>query len=746
MALLLLFPLSAGAQSNVRISGKVFDTETGAPIAGATVTVFSTAFRTITDEYGTFSFADLPEATYSIQVTCIGYGDHTDSDIRVKPDITIHRDIRLRPRVYHLGSLSVRDTRPPLSSDRVIVLNNDDIRNTRARDIPDVLTTVEGVLVQKTGGAGGRTEVKIRGGDAEQVLVLVDGQRINPSGTGTADVSTIPLDMVEKIEIHKGGASAEYGPDAFAGVISITTIQHRTDEPLQITAGRDWGQWKGEQYHLVVQNPIPLATWTGKFGYSLDQSVGDFAYAYSVPPRDNVYTGDRSNNQSEIYNYFASGSYRAAEKISIGYSGQYYRGRRGLPGWASKPNEFAQSVDRRALISTTVIYQPITEHGYTLESGYSHFEQHFYDRKTMPVPLQFDSRFDNDIITIKHTQRHHFLEGQTIRTGMEYRRDNFDHEDARYEFNSMGRSHRDNAAAFVSVSHGFDLSKYKLAETVALNAALRYDWTETRKDSTGWQDTVTTNSVSSWSPKVGLAVSGGKRLTYVLRASYGRSLRIPSINALFWKGDARSGGNPGLRPEKSEHSEAGLELSTEIGSIVISGGMTYFHSFLTDLIIWTTSMNVWRPENLQKAQITGHEDFLKLSAFDGKISLMYQNTITTAKNKDTAHTVAGRDLVFTPHYLTSLTARFDLKYVSGSYAIRWCDRAYTNEANTSYYDAYRVDDLTVGVRYDPTSTIELSADVTINNIRDVDYVLITHYPMPGREWRFGIGITFGLEK
>ena len=529
-------------------------------------------------------------------------------------------------------------------------------------------------------------------------------------------------------------------------MVSIITVRQETDDPLRVTAGRDWGRWKGERYRLVVQNPISISNWTGKFGYSLDQSVGDFSYAYSVPPRDNVYTGDRANNQADVYNYFASGSYRATEEISIGYSGQYYRGRRGLPGWASKPNEYAQSVDRRALVSTTVTYQPTSKHGYTLESGFSHFEQNFHDRESYPAPLQFDSRFDNDIITVKHTGRHHFLQGQTIRTGLEYRRDNFDHEDALYAFNSMGKSHRDNAAAFASINHGFDLSRWKLAETIAFDAALRYDWTETRKDSTSWQDTVTTNSVSSWSPKIGLALSGGKQLAYVIRASYGKSLRIPSINALFWQGDARSGGNPGLRPEKSEHSEAGLELSTEIGPVTLSGGMTYFHSFLTDLIVWTTSMNVWRPENLQKAQITGHEDFLKLSACDGIFSLLYQNTITTAKNKDTAHTVSNRDLVFTPHYLTSLTARFDLKYISGSYAIRWCDRAYTNEANTSYYDAYRVDDLSIAAHYAVTPTVRLTADMTINNIRDVDYVLITHYPMPGREWRFGIGITYGLEK
>lgn len=741
----LSFPITISAQSNVRIAGRIFDAETGAPIVGATVTVTATAYQTITDEYGAFSLADLPEAVYTLRITCIGYQDHTEPEIRVKTDVTARCDIHLQRQVYYLGRISVRDKRPPLSSDRVTVIDKSTILNTRARDIPDLLSTVEGVFVQQAGTAGGRTEIKIRGGDAKQVLVLVDGQRINPSGTGTVDLSTIPLEMVEQIEIHKGGASAEYGPDALAGVVSITTTRNRHDDNLMINAGRSWGRWKGEKYSLTVQNPISVSAWNGKFGYTLEQSIGDFHFDYSVPPRNNVYIGDRINNQTDIYNYFASGSYHASERINLTYSGQYYRGRRGLPGWASKQNENAQSVDRRALFSTALGYLAGSEHNYRLEAGFSRFSQHYYDCETFPAPVQFDGRFDNDIITIKHTQQHQFLKGQTIRSGLEYRRDRFDHEDRLRPHNTMGESERDNAAVFTSINHGLDVSRIKLVETISMDAAVRFDWTETRKDSTGWQDTVTTNSVSSWSPKIGLALSGGKRLSYVVRVSYGKSLRVPSMNALFWKGDIRSGGNPGLKPEKSEHSEAGFELTAEPGPFVLSGGMTYFHSFLTDLIVWAPSMNVWRPENLQKAQITGHEDFIKLSVFDKKFSLLYQNTITTAKNKDTVHTVYNMDLVFTPHYLTSLTARIDFEYLHGSYAIRWCDRAYTNEANTSYYDAYRIDDLNIGARYRPVANLELTADLTINNIRDVDYVLITHYPMPGRDWRFGIGITYGLE-
>jgi vitamin B12 transporter len=60
------------------------------------------------------------------------------------------------------------------------------------------------------------------------------------------------------------------------------------------------------------------------------------------------------------------------------------------------------------------------------------------------------------------------------------------------------------------------------------------------------------------------------------------------MNALFWKNDIRSQGNPDLKPERSEHSDAGFEISLD-KPIKISAGMTYFHSHVNDIIIWRPS-------------------------------------------------------------------------------------------------------------------------------------------------------------
>ena len=68
------------------------------------------------------------------------------------------------------------------------------------------------------GGLGQFSTVSIRGSSAEQVLVLLDGVRLNTGGGGSVDFSTIPLDSIERIEVIRGGGTTLYGSDAIGGV------------------------------------------------------------------------------------------------------------------------------------------------------------------------------------------------------------------------------------------------------------------------------------------------------------------------------------------------------------------------------------------------------------------------------------------------------------------------------------------------------------------------------------------------
>jgi outer membrane receptor for ferrienterochelin and colicins len=110
-------------------------------------------------------------------------------------------------------------------SDTVVVtevVTRDQIEAAGAEDASQVLDAMTGVEIVRTfRGAG----VRMQGLDSEYVLVLIDGQRVIGRRDGVLDLSRIPAERIERIEVVKGAASALYGSDAIAGVINIITRQ-----------------------------------------------------------------------------------------------------------------------------------------------------------------------------------------------------------------------------------------------------------------------------------------------------------------------------------------------------------------------------------------------------------------------------------------------------------------------------------------------------------------------------------------
>lgn len=729
------------AQSNTKLKGHVFDSDIGAPVQGAVVELPGTGYKALTDKFGWFGFNNLPTGEYTLAVSAIGYESFTEKDIRIITDVTQQVNVRLCRKTYYLGRFTVKAKRVQSSTDKVEVILKDHIEKTGARNLPDLLETVHGVFIQKMGVSGGKSQIRIRGSTPGQVLVLLDGQKVNPSGDGVADLSTIPIEIVERIEIHKGGASAEFGANALGGVLNIVTQKEALSNHLSVTAGRTWGKWMTKCYDFAVSDPISSASFSSKFACQLRQSNGDFDYSYEVHPNPVSYEGNRSNNQMNSYNYFASGIYQFNERLKLAYSGQYYHSESGLPGRASNENMYAASDDSRKLLNTSLKYEKPFHCNARLDLAFSRFEQHFLDEKSI---MKFNGEYINDIFTARHSQQHAVWNGNQARLGAKFQRDILYHTDYHRPQMSMGKTIRDNFALFFSDVQRFDVSRFLIIDDIAFDGSLCFDRSKTQKDSTSWHDTVKTNSVEYWSPKIGVAVSKGERFSYTMRGSYGKSFGLPTINALFWKGDARSRGNPGLKPEKSEHSEAGIELEGALGSLCFSGGLTYFHSRVKDLVVWLPRSGVWQPVNMEKSQITGHEDFIKLDLFDKTLSVMYQNTITTALNKSPGHTMYNKRLVFCPHYITSVTSRCDFHFLNISYSIRWVDRAYTNTSNTKYYNSYRIDDLHIGLKFDIARIWRVTAGYDLNNVWDESYVLMTHYPMPGREWNIELKIAYGI--
>ena len=117
----------------------------------------------------------------------------------------------------------------------VTVIGREELENQQASDLLPVLERAPGVTVSRNGPIGGFSAVRIRGSEAEQVLVLIDGVRVNdPSSPGGGfDFSNAVAGNVRKVELLRGSNSVVWGSQAVGGVIALTTGNEGEDVTLR---------------------------------------------------------------------------------------------------------------------------------------------------------------------------------------------------------------------------------------------------------------------------------------------------------------------------------------------------------------------------------------------------------------------------------------------------------------------------------------------------------------------------------
>ena len=113
------------------------------------------------------------------------------------------------------------------------ILNKETIVNSRAIFIPEILKRIPGVAISRSGPIGTARQARIRGAEANHVLVLIDGIEANDLAAGSEfDFSHLFLSNIEKIEVMRGAQSTLWGSDALAGVINIITDNATEDRQI----------------------------------------------------------------------------------------------------------------------------------------------------------------------------------------------------------------------------------------------------------------------------------------------------------------------------------------------------------------------------------------------------------------------------------------------------------------------------------------------------------------------------------
>lgn len=162
----------------------------------------------------------------------------------------------------------------------VSVLSRREIEQLNPTTMVDVLRSVPGLHITETGGPGASANVRLRGANSGQTLVLIDGARVNdPSGaSGDFDFSMISPALIERIEVLRGPQSALYGSDAIGGVINIITKRGRGPMTIatQVEAG-SYGTVSGSASMFGASGP-----WRYAFGGNGQRSDGFSSYGHRI--------------------------------------------------------------------------------------------------------------------------------------------------------------------------------------------------------------------------------------------------------------------------------------------------------------------------------------------------------------------------------------------------------------------------------------------------------------------------------
>jgi|GEM_PF-50005 len=253
--LFFFFPTFSFTQE-ITISGKIIDSEFEAPIEGVNIflsleselksginnnynissdTTKQHVFSVFSDTNGFFIFNSIP--LYNKKFNCcltashVGYKNFNkvividSSTFLTKTKIILTVDVILEPSIISTGEITVVSTRyntllkdTPFSME---ILEKEEILKQPATNLPTLLDTKAGISLVKDGVWG--AEISIRGLTRNNVVFLIDGNRVETSNDIAARLSLVDLYDIEKVEVIKGGSSVIYGTGALGGIINVVS-------------------------------------------------------------------------------------------------------------------------------------------------------------------------------------------------------------------------------------------------------------------------------------------------------------------------------------------------------------------------------------------------------------------------------------------------------------------------------------------------------------------------------------------
>ncbi len=227
--LLIIVTHSLAEAQTATLTGKVISEKK--PVEFANIVLKGTQYGTSTNTEGGFTIKNIPAGNYLVQVSAIGYVSVKDS-ITIKDGTTKTIDFSLKEDVLSLSQVVVTGSRNAVERyNSPVIVNTIGAKTfvvTQSVNIAEGLSFTPGLRIENNCQNCGFTQLRMNGLDGPYTQILINSRPVFSALAGVYGLEMLPANMVNRIEVVRGGGSVMYGGNAIAGTVNIIT-----KEPVQ---------------------------------------------------------------------------------------------------------------------------------------------------------------------------------------------------------------------------------------------------------------------------------------------------------------------------------------------------------------------------------------------------------------------------------------------------------------------------------------------------------------------------------
>lgn len=604
------------------------------------------------------------------------------------------------------------------------------LQETGTITLQEALRTFAGIQVKDYGGLGGMKTVGIRSFGSQHTGIMYDGQVISNAQNGQVDIGRFSLDDIKSISVEISGSDDIFRPARLAtsaGVLSVESARPVFDSTgIQASAQLRYGSFGTWNPYMNIKRRLS-GRWAGTFWGNYISSKGNYPFI--------LYNGDITTREIRLHSDVSSFNGETSLYGDIGQDGSlamrlsYYSSERGLPGsvvlYTQNPHQRLWDDDLRASAS----YEAIPDEKWKIKSSLSY--DRAWNRFVDFDPIHEEPEDD------RYLQREGSLSAIALfspSTGIDF--------SAAQDlvFNSLdsnipGCPFPERITSYTSLSGKYDRARLTAVATLCGTAVS--EWVKIGTPAPGRLHL---------SPSASIAYRLPLDTDLRIRASFKDSFRLPTFNDLYYSRI----GNRRLNPEKASQTNAGVTWTQDFGRHSICAAADGYWNMVRDKIVAVPSMFIWSMRNVGKVLMLGSDlsfnyrgsfsDRLTLQA-SGNYSYQYAVDVTDPAAKNYRHQIA-----YTPRHCGSGSLVFETPWVNMGYTMQAVGERYTLAQNTPAYRTEPYVDHSLSLNhtfcFGERHRWSLHTSAEALNISNVNYEVIKYYPMPGRQYRITLKISY----